>query len=97
MPNNIPRNPPFCSFASFLIVWLTSFINNPDYSIDLNMFIISLISSFEIINVVLREAKSEGRPDPNIFLWIAPSVTDAAAFNPNGIKTLLANGLIHFC
>ena len=29
----------------------------------------------------------------NIFLWIAASVSDAAAVNPNGIKTLLANGL----
>ena len=52
---------------------------------------ISFISSLEIINVVLHEAKSEGsawsetlatRPDPNIFLWIA--VADADAVNPNG-------------
>ena len=27
MPNNIQKNPPFCSFASFLIVSLTAFIN----------------------------------------------------------------------
>ena len=27
-----------------------------------------------------------------IFCWIATSVADAAAVNPNGIKTLLANG-----
>ena len=33
------------------------------------------------------------KPNPNIFLWIAASVTDATAVNPNGIKTLLANGL----
>ena len=33
------------------------------------------------------------QPDPNIFLRIAASVTDATAVNPNGIKTLLANGL----
>ena len=26
------------------------------------------------------------------FLWIAASIADAAAVNPNGIKTLLANG-----
>ena len=52
---------------------------------------ISFISWLEIINVVLCEAKSEGRawsetlttrPDPNIFLWIA--VVDAAAVNPDG-------------
>ena len=37
-------------------------------------------------------------PDPNIFLWIVPSVDDAAAAAAylNGIKTLLANGLITF-
>ena len=42
------------------------------------------ISSFNIISVVV--------PDP-IFLCIFAS---AAASNPNGIKTLLANGLITF-
>ena len=56
-----------------------------DSSSDLTIFIISFISSLEIINVVL--------PDPNIFLWIAVYVADAAAVNPNGIKMLLANGL----
>ena len=46
---------------------------------------ISFISSFKIINVV-HFAKFEGRvPDPKIFLWIAESVADAAAVNPNGI------------
>ena len=40
VPNNIPRNPPFRSFASFLIVSLTSFINKPDSSSDLTIFII---------------------------------------------------------
>ena len=57
---------------------------------------ISLISSLEIINVFLF-AKSEGRvPDPKIFLGIAASVADAAAVNPNGIKTLLASGFNRF-
>ena len=46
---------------------------------------ISFISSFKIINAVI--------PDPNIFLSIAGSVADVAAFNPNGIKTILASGL----
>ena len=46
---------------------------------------ISFISSLEIINVVV--------PDQNIFLRITVSVADTAAVNPNGIKTLLANGL----
>ena len=30
------------------------------------------------------------------FLWIATSVADTSAVNPNGIKTLLANGLSTF-
>ena len=45
---------------------------------------IPLISSLEISNVVC-EAKSEGHV-PNTFWWIASSVVDAAAVNPNGIK-----------
>ena len=49
---------------------------------------ISLISSLEIIKVL--------NPDPNIFLWIAASVGDVAAFNPNCIKRLLPNGLSTF-
>ena len=44
------------------------------------------MSSFEIINVV---------PNPNIFLGIAASVTDASV-NRNGIRMLLANGLSTF-
>ena len=28
VPNNIPRNPPFCSFRSFLSISLTSFLLN---------------------------------------------------------------------
>ena len=43
---------------------------------------------FDIISVVF--------PDPNIFLCIPASAADAAAVNPKGIKTLLANGLITF-
>ena len=58
----------------------------------------SFISSFDIISIVLLcEAYSEGcLPDPKIFLCIPASAADAAAVNPNGIKTLLANGLIIF-
>ena len=33
---------------------------------------------------------------PNISLGEVASVSDAAAANPNGIKTLLANGQVHF-
>ena len=48
----------------------------------------SSFSLFDIISVVF--------PDPNIFLCIPASAADAAAVNPKGIKTLLANGLITF-
>ena len=41
------------------------------------------IFSLEIIYVVI--------PDPKSFFWLAASVADAAAVNPNGIKTLLAS------
>ena len=55
---------------------------------DLTIFIISFISSFHVINVVI--------PKSNIFFWIAAFVADAAAVNINDIKTLLANGLSTF-
>ena len=48
----------------------------------------SSISLFDIISVVF--------PHRKIFLCIPASATDAAAVNPNGIKTLLGNGLIKF-
>ena len=66
--NNIPRNPPFCSFALFLIVLLTLYINKPDSSSDLTIDMMSFISSVKTINVVIRETKSEGQTDPSIFL-----------------------------
>ena len=52
---NIGRNPLFCSFVSFLIVSLIPFTNNLDYTSDLTTFIISTISSFEIINAVVPD------------------------------------------
>ena len=52
------------------------------------MFIMSFISAFEMIKVVV--------PDPNICLCIPASAAVAAAVNPIGIKTLLANGLVTF-
>ena len=83
----MPKNLPFYSLASFLIVLLTSFINKPDSLGDSIIFIISSISPFEIINVVI--------PDPNIILWTAASVADATA-NPYVIKILLVNGFSTF-
>ena len=35
-------------------------------------------------------------PDPSIFFWIAASIADAVAANPNGIKRRLGNGLSTF-
>ena len=49
---------------------------------------IFFICSLEIIKVV--------KSDPNIFSWTAASVADAAAVTPNGVKTLLVNGLSTF-
>ena len=84
IPNKIPRNPHFYPFALFCIVSLTPFNDKPESSRDLTIFIMSFISSFDIICVV--------DPDPKIFLCIPASAVDVAAVNPNGIKTLLDNG-----
>ena len=65
-----------------------AFISKPDYFRDLTIFMISSIYSFEIINAVIT--------GPKIFFWIAAPVSDTAAVNPNGIKTLLANGVSTF-
>ena len=66
MSKNIERSLPLSYLASFLIVSLISFINNPDSSSDFNYvhyFTIFIIFSFEIVNAVVREAKSKGLPD----------------------------------
>ena len=57
VPNYIQTNPLFCVFASFLIVALTPLIYKPDSQRDLIFFIISFISSCEIINVVVLDPK----------------------------------------
>ena len=49
-----------------------------------------------IYSIVLCNAEEEWRPDPNIFLCIPGSAADAAAVNPKGINTLLANDVITF-
>ena len=64
-PINIGQNPPFCSFASFLIVSLTPFISKPDFSRDLTIFIISSISLFEITNDVVVPSVSAVAVNPN--------------------------------
>ena len=69
------RSPPFCYFASVLIVSLTLFISKSYSSRDLTIFMISFISPFEIISVV---------PEPKMFFWIASSDADAVVSNPKG-------------
>ena len=50
---------------------------------------ISFISGFEIVNVVI--------PDPKTFIWVAASVADAdATVNSNGTKILLPNEISTF-
>ena len=49
---NIPRNQPLCSFVSFSIVLVTSFINQPEPSRDITILMISFICSLETIDVV---------------------------------------------
>ena len=88
MPNEILRNPPFYFFTSFRTVLVTHANNKPESSRDFTILIMSSILLFDIISVV--------SPDPNNFSCIPASAADAAAVNPKGIKTLLANGLITF-
>ena len=94
------RNPPFCSFASILIVSLTRFINKPDSARDLTTFMISSISLFEIIGAIVPEqndlqsndccSKSKELPDYKIFS-MESAADDATAVNLRDIKTLLAD------
>ena len=94
VPNNILRNLPLCSLASCWIVSLTPFNNKPEFSRDLTIFIISFISSFEIIKVVVPAPLVT--PEPSIFFLILPSIADIAAVNPNGANTFLANYIATF-
>ena len=83
--NKILKNPPICYFASFWIVWLAPFNNEPKSSKDFTTSIKSSISSFDIINVA--------NPNFKIFLCIPASAADANG-NFDGIKTLLVE--VHF-
>ena len=84
VPNNILKNPPFCSFVSFSIVLVTPFNKILESSRAYTIFIISFISSSEIIKVVF--------PDPNIFLCIPASAADAADILANSLITFFING-----
>ena len=56
------------------------------------LFINKLDSTLDQVLQIIEVVAS----DPNIFLWAVASVSYATAANPNGIKTLLANGQVHF-
>ena len=71
-----------------LTISQTHFNNEPECSGDLTILIMPSIPSLDIISVAV--------PEPKICLHIPTSVADAVAVNLNGIKTLLANGLITF-
>ena len=73
-------NLPFSYYASFLNVSATTVISKEDSSGDQTIYMISYISSFEIIRAVI--------PNPRILLCIPADAADAAAdaaVNPNGI------------
>ena len=78
-----------CSIFYFIrqIISRRNLIKSRFKSRDLTILRMSCISSIETTKVVLW-------PGPKIFLCIPASAADAAAVNPNGTKTLLANGLI---
>ena len=52
------------------------------------IFIMSFISSFEIIKVVV--------PEPSIFFWISAPIAEAAPVIPNKAKTTSAKGITAF-
>ena len=83
VPNNIIGNPLLCSLTSFLFVSLTFINDKLEYSIGLTILIMSSISSFDIVNVVVS--------DPKIFLCIPASAAANAAANLNGINFFLAH------
>ena len=83
--NSILRNPPFCFFASLLILPSIPSYNSSESSRDLTIFKIPSISLFDITSVILW-------PDLQFFLCIPASAADTAAVNHSGTKTLLAIG-----
>lgn len=82
------RNPTICSFVSFSILLVITYVISPGSSGDLTIFLMSFISLFDITIVVV--------PDPTIFILLYDSAVKAATVNPDGINTLFANGWITF-
>ena len=86
VPKNITRNPPCCSFASFATIPLKPLINIPESSRDVMIFIISSITSFESINVVVPILYFCFK---YLHLLLIPSQSTALA---GGARTVFANG-----
>ena len=82
------NHPPFFCFVLFLVVLVTPFSKILESPRARTIFIMSFISSFEIIKVVV--------PEPYIFFWIPASIAEAAAVIPNGAKTFFAKGIATF-
>ena len=96
VPNKILGNSSHCSFVSFSIAWVTPFLNKPECLRDFTIFMMSFVSLFDIISVVVPNPKVSEVPDPNTFSWIYASAADTVAVNPNGINRLLANSVSTF-
>ena len=85
VPNNIPKNPRFYSFVFCSIVLVTPFNKISESSRALTIFIISFISLFEIISVVILE---------RCIFFSIPSFISAVT--PNGARIFFANGTATF-
>ena len=82
VPNNMLKYPPVCSFVLFSIILVTPFNKILESSRASTIFIMSFISLFEIIKVVV--------PKPCIFFWMPASIAEAAAVIPNEAKIFLS-------
>ena len=56
IPNNISKNPLFCSFVSFSIVLVIPFHEMLESSKIWAVFVMPIVSSFEIIEDFVRES-----------------------------------------
>ena len=77
----------FFSFVSFLIISLAPFISKADSSRDLIFFVIYFISLLEIFNATVPKLK--------LYFGILASAADVINVNANGVKKLLANGVLN--
>ena len=79
-------------FASFSNDLLTPFINKLDSSRDLTIF----MTNFFIHYFHFFVWDYQYSQYPWVFLWIAATISDAAAINPNVMETSLANDVTTF-